>query len=278
MLPLFSALVRFDMASAEPVSHSTDAADDDLVVTYCLTERLSDHEVQAAVTELSDEERARHDRFMFARDRRDFAVAHAMLRRALSAHGNLAPHEWTFVTGAHGKPALMSGDGPAPLSFNLAHTRGLVACIVGRDADVGIDVEPLDRRTDGLEVASRFFSRTEADALERCDADERQARFIETWTLKEAYVKAIGEGLSCPLASFSFAYDRPGSLRFDAEPQVPVGSWRFELFAPTDRHRLAIAIRAESVHGRRVTVAADGDRAGALASHRPIRASSPRPV
>src|SRR5215510_11342521 len=79
------------MIRPDSVPLAIDAADDDLAVVYCRTDALSDDAVHAAVAQLSDEERARHDRFMFARDRRDFACAHALLRRALSARGGLAP-------------------------------------------------------------------------------------------------------------------------------------------------------------------------------------------
>jgi 4'-phosphopantetheinyl transferase len=259
-----------------PSGSAIGAADDDIVVTYTLTDALSDDAVRAAVARLSEEERARHDLYVSARDRRDFAVAHALLRRALSARGGLALPEWTFVAGAHGKPALAPvHKGRAALSFNLAHTDGLVACIVGRDADLGIDVETIDRRIDPLALASRFFSPTEAAALEQCDVGDRQARFIETWTLKEAYVKAIGEGLSCPLRSFAFVYDAPASVRFEAGPHVPAASWRFALLAPTARHRMAIAIRGRSTYARRIAIAADGHGGDDVAADRPIRVSSP---
>src|ERR1700730_4000623 len=92
-------------------------------VTFCLTSALGEHEVRAAVEQLSAEERARYERLGFERDRRDFLVGHALLRQALSVHGHRAPHEWTFQTSPNGKPFLSSDPGNgAPLSFNLTHT------------------------------------------------------------------------------------------------------------------------------------------------------------
>lgn len=137
----------------------TDSLDHEIFVTYCLTAQLDDGLIRAAVEQLSEEERRRHDRLSFSRDRRDFAVAHTLLRRALSAHGDRAPHEWTFTSNAYGKPALAPGMGASTqLSFNLAHTDGLVASVVTRNAALGIDVEAVDRRIDALALASRFFS------------------------------------------------------------------------------------------------------------------------
>src|SRR5262245_48316435 len=131
--------------------------DDAVHITYCLTARLDEAAVRAAVEELSPEERTRHDRMMREHDRRDYAVAHAMLRRSLSAGGDCAPHEWIFTQGALGKPALMpDAAARTRLSFNLAHAHGCVACAVARDAEVGIDVEAVDRRADALGLAGRF--------------------------------------------------------------------------------------------------------------------------
>jgi 4'-phosphopantetheinyl transferase len=224
----------------------------DLNVSYCLTGTLDEDAISAAVNQLSPEERARHARFRFARDRRDFAVAHALLRRALSAQFQLPPADWSFVAGTNGKPQLEPDlAARTHLTFNLAHTDGLVACVVTRDAhDVGIDVEAIDRRTDALELARRHFSPFEIADLQQCPADSRQTRFIEVWTLKEAYVKAIGDGLSCPLDTFGFVFDGPSSLRFRSADAAESASWRFGLFAPSDRHRLAVAVRDPSGSAR----------------------------
>ena len=219
----------------------------DVHITYCLTAHLDDAAVRAAVAELSVDERARHDRLMRERDRRDFAVAHALLRRALSARGDRAPHEWTFTTSAFGKPAL-TPDAAARtrLSFNVAHTDGLVACAVARGVELGIDVEAVDRRADALALAARFFSPSEVAELQRCADDSRLLRFIEVWTLKEAYVKALGKGLSCPLHEFAFSFDDPQSLRFESSHASSLAAWWFALFAPADRYRMAIGIGSES--------------------------------
>ena len=244
-------------------------------ISYCLTAQLDERAVREAVEQLSVEERARHGRFVFARDRRDFAVAHALLRRSLSAHGDRAPHEWRFTAGAHGKPALSLDDATrTPLMFNLTHTDGLVACAVARDAELGIDVEAIDRHADILSLANRYFSPTEAAGIAQCAEDARQTRFIEIWTLKEAYVKALGEGLSCPLHEFAFVFEGPSGLRFEGARTAPPTPWCFALFAPSDRHRMAIAVRGEAAHERELTVRADPpDDARPSARHIPLRVS-----
>ena len=104
---------------------------------------------------LSAEERTRCARLAFASDRRDFIAAHALLRHALSAHGHRDAREWLFIPDANGKPELASAPGERPqLAFNLSHTRGLVACVVARDVDVGIDVERVGSGTDIIDRKS----------------------------------------------------------------------------------------------------------------------------
>ena len=138
---------------------------------------------------------------------------------------------------------LESGDGLPPLSFNLSHTHGLVACAITSGSDVGVDVESIGRDvTDG--VAERFFSERENADLRQCaTAALRARRFIELWTLKEAYVKAIGKGLSHSLNSIVFDPSDRESIRFLPPSDVEENSWRFALCAPTDAHCLAVAVR-----------------------------------
>ncbi len=253
----------------------------DIHVTYSLTGGLEQRDVAAAVELLSPAERARHDRLVFARDRRDFAVAHAMLRRALSMHDDRQPHEWTFVSTGHGKPMLpLDVAMSTRLAFNIAHTDGLVACAVVHDADIGIDVETIDRQTNALELARRYFSETECADLERCAESQRQTRFIEIWTLKEAYVKAIGEGLSRPLDGFTFMFDDRSSVHFESTGIGEEDNWRFALFAPSHRHRMSLAVRGDSPDARRITIRTDGSPAGAeRATMVPLRSNlPPRPA
>lgn len=218
-------------------------ADNVVNLTYCLTSGMDHATIRGVAAQLPVEERLRHDRFVFERDRRDFAVAHALLRRCLSAQGDRAPHEWAFTAGTYGKPSLAPADAARNrLAFNLSHTHGLVACAVTRGFDIGVDVERLYRGTDVLELAARFFSPEESVALQQLEPAERQIRFAEIWTLKEAFIKAIGEGLSCPLNEFSFTFGDPPSLGFNSARSTRAARWCFALFAPSNEHRMAIAI------------------------------------
>jgi 4'-phosphopantetheinyl transferase len=156
------------------------------------------------------------------------------------------PDGWTFVRGEYGKPSIAAGQRLGPdLAFNIAHTDGLVACAVALDTDIGVDVERIRFDVDGRRLARHYFSATENEWLDQCGDAEHAIRFSELWTLKEAYIKAIGTGLSSPLHAFGFCFERASGLRFHP-PRGTATAWQFALFAPSTDHRLSVAIRRES--------------------------------
>ena len=197
---------------------------------------------------LDADERARWDRFKFAPDRRIFAAAHALLRAALSRWGDSAAPDWRFQVGRWGRPELAEAQAASGLRFNLSHTRGMVACAVTRGRAVGIDVEGFDTagRSDG--VARRAFTDFERAQIEASPADRRTEAFMTVWSLKEAYVKARGLGLSLPLTSFSVAIAPPRILpapddtgRWHAESSTEDGAFRLSLVVALDDQPLRVA-------------------------------------
>ena len=213
----------------------------ELAVWYRQTEQLDASSLAAIDAVLSEDERERRDRFVFPDDRRDFGAAHALLRNVLSVHGVTAPGEWDFETNQSGKPAIVTSQaGTPPLVFNISHTRGLVACVVARGTSVGVDVERSTRMVGAREIASRFFTESELRILESCESGDYATRFIELWTLKEAYIKAVGVGLGLPLDSFGFDFEDPSRLRF-ISPDGDDG-WQFWLAALSQDARVAIAV------------------------------------
>jgi 4'-phosphopantetheinyl transferase len=210
---------------------------------------------------LAPDEAERHARYLSPETRHEFLVTRALVRTVLSRYAPIAPAEWTFARTLHGRPEIAGPRGAPPLRFNLANTRGLVACVVARDAEVGVDAEDVERRTSDVEIAERFFSPTEVAALRAAPAERRQVRFFDYWTLKEAYLKARGLGLALPLDRFSFRLDEPGARREDGrsigvsfEPPIEddPAAWQFELFRPSERHTIAVAIRSARGTRRRV--------------------------
>ena len=212
-------------------------------IWYQLTEAMGLPALTAARALLSAAERSRCDRYHLEGDRRDYAAAHALLRSSLSRYYEVEPHAWTFASGPRGKPELPARtDGTAVMPpFNLSHARGIVGCAMTADAAVGIDVERTDLAFDCSPMASRYFSDDEIAQLNRCAPQDRSARFVEIWTLKEAYVKATGQGLSEALRDVAFNVET-GRVRFLPAGNVNAEAWQFAVFTVEPHARIAVAV------------------------------------
>jgi 4'-phosphopantetheinyl transferase len=196
---------------------------------------------------LSDSERARCRRFRFEEDRVSFIVAHALLRTALSRYAAASPGEWRFSTSGHGRPEIDTPPTHPRLRFNLSHTRGLVACAVTLERDVGIDVERIGRWAGAGALAERHFSSSENLLLASLPSPGAHALFFSLWTLKEAYVKARGLGLEIPLdvVSFQVVPGVPPVVSFGPGHDEDARAWQFALLEPRPGYRLAVAARRE---------------------------------
>lgn len=192
---------------------------------------------------LPPEEAAQEQRFAMEESRLQFLIARVLVRSALSYYTGDDLCAWQFARNRYGKPSIAGPAGP-PLEFNLSHTRGLVVCAVTRDRPVGVDAEALLRSCDGLGLARRFFAPQEAAALERLSAAERDAAFLRFWTLKEAFIKARGMGLSLPLRRFAFslAEDRPPAISFTGPDRSDPSDWQFAELRLDSRFQVALAV------------------------------------
>jgi 4'-phosphopantetheinyl transferase len=201
-------------------------------------------------------ERERAARFMFARHRVLFVAAHALMRAALAKIAGQPPAAWRFVVDAHGKPSAWLGDHPARISFNLSHTEGMagIAAIAQPGCALGFDLEPLARKVD-LAVADRFFCPQEVAWLEALAEPLRPAGFLRLWTLKEAFIKATGKGLTQNLASFWFDPCLP-RIHFMPRLAEREADWRFEQRILDGGFVAALGLRhpAENVETRWTTV------------------------
>jgi 4'-phosphopantetheinyl transferase len=141
---------------------------------------------------LSEDERQRVSRFVFARERERFTVARGSLRSRLARYIGRPPSRLRFAYSAYGKPQI---DG---MQFNVAHAGDEVLLAFSRRRVVGVDVECIGPDVDVQALAPMCFGARERALLSRGDVDAR-AMFFRLWTRKEAWLKAIGLGLSWPL-------------------------------------------------------------------------------
>jgi 4'-phosphopantetheinyl transferase len=245
-------------------------------VWFRRTDRLPVHDIAEAERTLSTNERARADRFRFPDDRRDYVVAHDLLRRCLSRCDSTEPAAWQFDEGPHGRLFVRRDRGQPPIFFSLTHTRGVVACAIGREELIGVDIERTSRALTRLDIGTRILSPAEVHALDRCDESERRLRLFELWTLKEACAKATGEGFLIGFRGLSFSIDGP-DIGFAPPESLSTYRWSFALFTPTPDSRLAVAIGQSGPGPAQVSVR-DADAEGlALASLRATREDFGRP-
>jgi 4'-phosphopantetheinyl transferase len=142
---------------------------------------------------LAHDERARAERFRSSRDRARWISARVALRQILTEYTGMMAAEFQLIYGVHGKPALV---GESSLRFNLAHTGERAALAVAWDREVGIDLEPIDLGLDVLSLLAVACSQTEGARIAALAPVARPEAFLTCWTLKEAYLKGIGVGLS----------------------------------------------------------------------------------
>ncbi len=198
---------------------------------------------------LSLDERERAARFVFPRDRERFIAGRAFLRLLLAQYLGTDAASLRFRYGPRGKPAL--ADDRSGVSFNLAHTDSLAVCALARGAEVGVDVERVRAIPDADGVARSFFSPRETAELASVPEAARHRAFFDAWTRKEAFLKALGDGLARPLDSFDVTLkpgDTPRLLRTLGDPEE---ASRFSLHSlePEDGYVAAIAMRG---HGWKV--------------------------
>ncbi len=202
--------------------------------------------VRASAALLSDTERQRARRYAFDRDARRFIVARARLRELLAVRLGVPAESVEFEYGAHGKPALSRRFADSDLSFNVSHCDDVAAYVFSRSHAIGIDVEAVRVISDADDIAARYFSRRENAMYRTLNPGDRPLGFFNCWTRKEAFVKALGDGLSVPLDRFdvTLAPGEPAKvLRVESTPGDDSGWW-LDSLCPAAGYVAAIASRA----------------------------------
>jgi len=211
---------------------------------YWFYDGINDEELFAAHRVLiTPDERQKHDSFHFERDRRLFLATRALLRTVLSNYADVAPADWRFATGKHGKPRIGAPRITPFIHFNVANTPGLVVCAVSVAHELlGVDAERINCEAEIGGLADRYFSPSEVRALRALPACEQPRRFLAFWTLKESYIKARGLGLTVPLDHFSFLIGDVIDITFDARLADDATRWRFALLDAPPCHIIAIGV------------------------------------
>ena len=201
---------------------------------------------------LSVEESARAARFLATADGQRFVTAHGRLRQLLGSLLEMAPAMLEFGSAPRGKPRLAGAAAGTGLCFNLSHSGdvGLIGWSRGRE--IGVDVEVWRALRDTAALVRRFFSPVEIASWEALEPAARHAAFFNLWTRKEAYVKALGRGLSLPLASFDVSHESgAGAWLLRASPHAGDGrEWSVTATDAGPGVSLAVALEAGICHIR----------------------------
>ncbi|WP_329572828.1 4'-phosphopantetheinyl transferase family protein [Kitasatospora sp. NBC_01266] len=197
---------------------------------------------------LDEQERGNANRFLFERDRRQYLVAHTLVRRALALEVGVAEADLVFWRSSRGRPFLRPLPGGPPrgsahLDFNLSHASGYNLLGIVRGHRVGVDVERLDRDPQTIDTIVRTFTPQEQSWVAgAAPGHPRTRRALRLWTLKEAYSKARGLGLGLPFDEFSFTLAEDRVLDFRPPADDLGRQWRFLELEPVPEVLVAVAV------------------------------------
>jgi 4'-phosphopantetheinyl transferase len=195
---------------------------------------------------LSGDEHLRAEQFHFERDKRRFIAGRGVLRLILGHYLYVEPRRLQFCYGPHGKPYLTEEFDEGALRFSLAHSHELAIYAFTLGRDIGVDLEHARILPEAEEIAARLFSTRENAAWLRLPAEQKQDAFYVCWTCKEAYVKALGNGLAQPLGQLdvSLLLREPARLSWVIRDPAETFQWFLETLVPAHDYIGALAMAA----------------------------------
>ncbi len=219
-------------------------ADNEIHLWFAFPQQINDADLLNQYQQLlNPEEQQRWQHFHFPKHQHQYLITRALVRTTLSFYADIAPKDWQFSKNSYGKPAIKNNI--QPLFFNLSNTEDLIVCAVSQQAQIGVDVESLQHKTSSIEIANRFFAPQEIEDLNSLAPLKQKQRFFQYWTLKEAYIKAKGLGLSLPLEHFGFLVSEQNKslqLSFSACLQEKATQWQAWLLQADAKHYASLCI------------------------------------
>jgi 4'-phosphopantetheinyl transferase len=199
---------------------------------------------------LEPHELERASRFHFEKHRRHFIVGRGFMRRIISHYLSAKPEALTFAYGAYGKPALSGDLASSGLRFNMSHSHEVALFAVATERELGVDVEHIRSDFASEDIARRFFSRREVETFNALPKAQQVAAFFRCWTRKEAYIKAIGRGLSQPLDGFDVTLgpEEPAALLHADDDDV--SRWSFSNIEVGEGYAGALAVEGQDLELR----------------------------
>lgn len=202
---------------------------------------------------LSGDERRRAARFRFERDRKRFVVGRGVLRTILASYMNTEPDQLKFSYGAYGKPYVQHRSYGIPIQFSIAHSHELALYAFARERKVGVDAEYVREFPDLEQMGARYLTEQENAVFKSLPRRQKARAFFESWTRKEAYLKAIGTGLAHALDRIDVV--RAGELTPVPNTRDLVGTSELSIasFTPCLGYVAALAIEGGNLSLRRIS-------------------------
>lgn len=197
---------------------------------------------------LSATEQEKLNQLQLPKQRCQFLVSTAVLRLVLSKYvPQIKPGDWEFNRNEHGKPYIANQNSHCSLQFNLSHSKDLIALAIANTA-IGVDVENISRPIDPLPLAKRYFTVDEYNLIRKLSKNAQRNKFLQIWTLKEAYVKACGKGLAHLLNKINFIIHNDDTITatFSEELNSNSTKWQFKIVQPDEQHLVALAVASSA--------------------------------
>ena len=224
----------------------------DLHLWCTVRKKINNIDLPQFYKHLCEVERLRAERYHFADDQRHFIFRHGLLRILLSSYLNIEPSEVQINHNENGKPFLGNIQGKDTIQFNLSHSKGMVLVAFIRGRRIGVDIELMQPMKDMDAIVKDFFSATEQAAYKRLPMSQRMEGFYNCWTRKEAFLKALGDGLSGGLDTFDVSLkpgETPKLLSMDWASEE-ASRWSLNAFVPFSGYMAALAVEGHGLKPR----------------------------
>ena len=225
-------------------SSTPPALQDNIIHVWCAPLNQPPEKIAQLTHLLTSDEQERANRFVFDRDREKYIAARGTLRLLLSRYLHTLPEQIQLRYGPQNKPYLAEKNTQPLLQFNLAHSHNLAVYAVTRRQELGVDIEALRPLDDKEQIARRFFSTAEYNTLVSLPEEQKLTGFFNCWTRKEAYLKALGDGLTQPLDQFSVSLtpDIPAKMLSIQGDTQAAEKWSLLEINPAENYIGAVAI------------------------------------
>lgn len=190
----------------QPTPDSLKISHENIDIWLCELKKLSNN-IDEFYSVLSEDEQEHTEKLKIEDKRQQYIITRGSLRKYLGLLTETDPAVFKFKYLKHGKPVLEESSQYADISFNVSHSNDIALIAISRKRNIGIDVEIINHETDHQALVTRFFSKAEQSEFNNCSASTKAKAFCACWTRKEAFIKAIGDGVAYGLDTFDIEVD-----------------------------------------------------------------------